>query len=56
MPYRVGSNWRTTIVLEGKGPADQNGRRPGDKLVAWTGDNPNLAKRIVDLLNRDEES
>lgn len=52
MTYRTGNHWGVTIVREGTGPTDPQGRRTGDQLVAVVvnGDQT-LAERICELLN-----
>lgn len=56
MPYRVGRSWGVTLVWEGSQPPDEKGRRPDDKLLGMINhDDFALARRIVDLLNDDEE-
>lgn len=53
--YRTGNCWGVTIVREGTGPTDPQGRRTGDELVAVVvnGDAA-LARRICELLNSAE--
>lgn len=60
--YRAGGSWGVTIVRQGAGPADAQGRREGDALVAVvmngavvTGDR-DLAERVCALLNADDSA
>ncbi|WP_045740885.1 hypothetical protein [Actinoplanes rectilineatus] len=52
MTYRTGGNQGITVVREGAGPADEDGRRPDDESVAFVvnGDRDLLARRIAELL------
>lgn len=46
-PWRVGSHWGVTIVSEGLGEPDDDGRRVGDALVG-TAQARAFAERIVE--------
>jgi hypothetical protein len=48
--FRTGNHWGRTIVWEGEGEPDENGRRPDDRLLGLV-DSPELAARICGLLN-----
>lgn len=53
--YRVGSCWRTTIVqYDDSQAADEDGRRPSDRLVAM-GSTAQDAYNLTVLLNRGAE-
>lgn len=61
--YRTGAHWGTTIIREGVQPADEDGRRPDDELVAQVidADQPReerelLARRIAELLTAAERA
>lgn len=44
--WRVGGHWGLTIVAEGHGDPDEEGRRDGDELVGMVLSKP-LAERVV---------
>lgn len=46
-PWRVGGHWGVTIVAEGHGEVDEDGRRPGDVLVG-VAQTAEAALRIVE--------
>jgi hypothetical protein len=57
--WRIGQSWGSkenpllvTIVEEGKGPQDDDGRRQDDRLIGCAG--PEDAQRIVDAINAQE--
>jgi hypothetical protein len=49
--WRVGGHWGRTIIIEGDGPPDGQGRRPGDELVGVM-DTPELAAEVVAAVNQ----
>lgn len=48
--WRVGGHWGRTVVAEGHGPPDGQGRRDGDQLVGVM-DTPALARHVTDTHN-----
>lgn len=48
--WRVGGHWGRTIVIEGAGPALDDGRRVGDRLVGLM-DTSALADLVVEAVN-----
>lgn len=49
-PWRTGRNWGRTVVAEGHGPRDEQGRRAGDQLIGVM-DTPELAQHVTDTHN-----
>ena len=45
-PWRVGGHWAVTIIAEGHGEPDEDGRRPGDVLIGMAL-SPEAAWRVV---------
>lgn len=54
MPYRAGNHWGRTLVWEGSGEPDEDGRRPDDMLLGVL-DTPELTHRVAYLLNQDDD-
>lgn len=48
--WRTGGHWGRTIIAEGSGPPDAQGRREGDHLIG-TMDTVALARLVVDAVN-----